>query len=197
MTTHERYIAVILLILMLAGGGFVWYKSSVERAADMAKMEATIKAEQATIDNLQKTISERDAVAKQATDALAKQQADAKTVAQQIALIESRIGLPQPVTVNIPPASQPNAPVTVSAPPADVQALTAYTTACEQCKVDNEKLKADYADLKSESLIVVKQRDAAVTAAKGGTTWHRFWKATKYIAIGGAIGAGIGYAAHR
>jgi len=189
MTTKERYVALALILAVVLGMAYILHRSDVERAQDMATMQATLKQQNEIISQLGKQMEARSAQAEADKKTLQAQADSAKTLQQQLALIASRMSLPQPINVTLPATEHPDAPSAVSVPTANVSTLLDYTTTCEQCKVDRAALSENLRDSQSQLGSMTKERDAAVSAAKGGSKWTRFKRAAKWLAIGGAIGA--------
>ncbi|MGC1418037.1 MAG: hypothetical protein WA817_22305 [Candidatus Acidiferrum sp.] len=60
---------------------------------------------------------------------------------------------------------------------------------CRACQAKLAAAQSDLTDEKTKTAALTKERDAAVTAAKGGTVLHRILRAAKWFAIGAAAGA--------
>jgi hypothetical protein len=82
---------------------------------------------------------------------------------------------------------------TAEIPAADLKPLYDYVQDCRACQTRLAAYTQDAADNQAKIAALTRERDAAITASKGGTFWRRF----RSDAIWLAIGAGLGYAAQR
>ena len=147
----------------------------------------------------------RDAAATKQLEAMATAAAKVQTPAEIAAWIPKQIpGLPQPITITVPPATRenPTPDATASIPQADLPALR---DAVEKCGESSVRLSACQADLSSRTAEMaiadkqIKALEAEVgtlqTEAKGGTFWKRAKKTLKVAACATAGGAGGSFAA--
>jgi cobalamin biosynthesis Mg chelatase CobN len=74
-------------------------------------------------------------------------------------------------------------------PAADLKPLYDFALDCKACQAKLAASQADLADEKSKTAALTKERDAALTAAKGGSTLRRIARAAKWLAVGAAAGA--------
>jgi hypothetical protein len=102
---------------------------------------------------------------------------------------------PLPKSQNSPATQAPSAPNAVI-PAADLKPLYDFALDCKACQAKLAAAQSDLADEKTKSAALAKQRDAAVTAAKGGTALHRIARAAKWFLLGAAAGAVAAKAAH-
>jgi hypothetical protein len=91
-------------------------------------------------------------------------------------------------------ASPANAPVTASQftaeiPAADLAPLYNYVQDCRACQLQLTAAKQNASDDAAKIRALTRERDAAVTAAKGGPIWLRLKRNAHWLAIGAAIGA--------
>lgn len=128
----------------------------------------------------------------------------ATTPKQQADLATGIMGLPSPIEV-LPPtptAQEPKPQTKLAVPLDDVPQAKAYFLECETCKLNLAKTQADLADVQAQRAAEVKlaqqqidslkaERNAALTAAKGGNWIHRLGRQLKVIACSGA-GAAAG-----
>ena len=84
-------------------------------------------------------------------------------------------------------ASSPNQAAAI--PTADLRPLFDKIQSCRSCETQLAVSQADLSDEKTRSAALTKERDAALTSAKGGTFWHRLKQNAKWLAIGAAVGA--------
>jgi hypothetical protein len=173
---------------------------------DAIKMKATIDAQSQVIGSAQtqsKSIQDAEAERDKATAAnvaaLTAAAAKQVTPAEIADWLPKQVQTPQPITITVPaPTPQnPTPNATASIPESDLPALRDQVTQCQVCA---QKLTAAQADeaakdsqlkLAGEDLsAMTKERDAAVTASKGGSFWARLKSKAKWFAIGGAVAAG-------
>jgi hypothetical protein len=90
------------------------------------------------------------------------------------------------------------APIVANIPQADLKPLYDYLENCEATTLDDATARKDLTDEQTQVTALTKERDAAVSSAKGGGFWTRFRRGAKWCAIGAATGAIAGaVAAHR
>jgi hypothetical protein len=91
------------------------------------------------------------------------------------------------------------APIVANIPQADLKPLYDYLENCQATTLDDSTARKDLADEQTQITALTKERDAAVSSAKGGGFWTRFRRGAKWFAIGaaaGAIAGGAVVAAH-
>jgi hypothetical protein len=189
---------VILGVVIIALAFYSWLGDHDARI----QLKATVDAQSQVIAKLNDSIKERDAQAVQDKAELDKKLTAAKTPDQQAALLSVLAGLKQPLTINVPPTPVPGSKEPPQAPSATLSApqiadLNQFAVSCKKCEVDRDALTGDVKDLKEKIKATEVERDAAVTAVKGGTKWQRFRRSAKTLGIGLAFGAALGFAAHR
>ena len=74
-------------------------------------------------------------------------------------------------------------------PAADLKALYDFALDCKACQAKLATSQSDLTDEKTKTAAITKERDAAIKAAKGGSTLRRIARATKWFALGAAAGA--------
>lgn len=203
-TTREKGIAIAVLVflVLLAFAAHFWMQEHDARIT----AEATVKASQKVADDAASRMKELAAQdAQRATQTAAQLEAMQKMVAQvktpqQIAQwLPQQAQVPQPITVNIPPATpaDPTPPATFSVPQADLPSLRDAVEKCQECGVKLTSALSDVASrdqqLKQagERLSATeKERDAYKVAAKG-TFWKRASTAGKYISLGVGIAVAV------
>ena len=102
--------------------------------------------------------------------------------------------LPLPVSLRLPdltaaPTSSEPAPASVSVPQADLKPLYDALADCRACGLERDALKKDLADEQAKTTLLLRERDAAIAAARGGAFWSRLKRSAKWFAIGVALGA--------
>jgi hypothetical protein len=96
-----------------------------------------------------------------------------------------------------PPASNstsanaaPAAPQsTAEIPAADLAPLYNYVQDCRACQLQLTAAKQNATDDAVKIRALTRERDAAITAAKGGPVWLRLKRNAHWLAIGAALGA--------
>jgi hypothetical protein len=89
------------------------------------------------------------------------------------------------------PANQQELPDAPSAqiPAVDLKPLFDYVQDCRSCQAQLSAAKQDSADNATKLAAVTRERDAALTAAKGGTFWQRLHRNALWFVIGAGAGA--------
>ena len=102
---------------------------------------------------------------------------------------ESVPGLDSP-TLAAPTNQQalPDAP-SAQIPGGDLKPLFDYVQDCRSCQVQLAAAKQNAADDAAKLTAVARERDAAVTVAKGGTFWQRLRRNALWFAVGAGAGA--------
>jgi hypothetical protein len=89
--------------------------------------------------------------------------------------------------------SPPDAPA-AQIPAADLKPLYDFVQDCRACQAQLAAAKQNSSDDAAKIAALTRERDAAITASKGGT----FWRQLRRNALWFAVGAGVGFAsAHR
>jgi|SRR5579862_5117741 len=113
----------------------------------------------------------------------------------------------QPDTSPLPTAPQPSVPCnptnavgncSVQMPAADLKPLYDFAQTCRECQLRLTAAQQDHADDLTKLNALTRQRDAALTAAKGGTFWRRLRRNALWFVVGAGIGAAAAHvASHR
>jgi type II secretory pathway pseudopilin PulG len=113
---------------------------------------------------------------------------------------------PPPDTNSLPTAPQPTVPCdpanatsncVVQMPSADLKPLYDFTQNCRECQLRLAAAQQDHSDDLTKLDSLTRERDAAITAAKGGTFWRRLRRNALWFVIGAAAGAASAHiAAH-
>lgn len=107
-------------------------------------------------------------------------------------------------SVPAPTAADPHPAAAVTIPEASLPGLRDTIEKCRECSLkldtaqkdlDSRAAQMKLADTQIQALKT--ERDAAVTAAKGGSFWQRFKRSAKWLAIGAAAGAVAAKTVHR
>lgn len=135
----------------------------------------------------------------------------APAAGQGTALSENSLAPPSsPVSPPSPPAAQPSASdastanardlpaaPTAQIPAADLKPLYDFVQDCRACQAQLAVARQNAADDATKIAALTRQRDAALTAAKGGSFWRRLRRNALWFAVGASAGAAAGYAATR
>jgi hypothetical protein len=78
---------------------------------------------------------------------------------------------------------------TAEIPAADLAPLYSHVQDCRACQLQLTAAKQNATDDAAKILALTHERDAAVTAAKGGPVWLRLKRNAHWLAIGAAVGA--------
>ena len=83
-------------------------------------------------------------------------------------------------------------------PTVDLKPLYDFTQNCRECQLRLTAAQQDHADDIAKLAAVTRERDAAITAAKGGTFWRRLRRDSLWFVVGVGVGAAAAHiAAHR
>lgn len=102
---------------------------------------------------------------------------------------------PPPDTKSLPTAPQPIVPCATSGncvaqiPAPDLKALYDFTQDCRECQLRLAAAQQDHADDLTKLDALTHERDAALTAAKGGTFWRRLRRNALWFVVGAGVGA--------
>lgn len=182
------------IALSLALGVFVLY-SFLEAHGDRIKMQATIEAQQQLNQQLQRQMQDlkasedkRDAETHATIVAMQQVVSKVRTPQQIARWLPSQLQFPQPIKVEVPPpaAQNPTPAAVATIPQEDLPFLRDAVERCKECNVKLTTAQADLASrdarlrLGAQQLSGMQaQRDAALTALKGGAFWTRLKRNTK------------------
>ena len=93
------------------------------------------------------------------------------------------------------PACNAAAGCAAELPPADLKPLYDYVQDCRACQAELAVAKQNAADDAAKIAALTAERDAAITASKGGTFWRRLRRNAMWFAIGAAAGSVAGHSA--
>jgi phage tail protein X len=192
----------------------VFAASAALIAAGLAA-DSWIAARRASL-QLAAALASQNALLAQASDREHQRDAQLASALSQIAAEKRRIQTPQqaaealasvlpplplPISVRLPdltaaPAPSEPAPASVSIPQADLRPLFDAFADCRACALERESLKMDLADEQAKTTALIRERDAAIAAARGGGFWSRLRRGAKWFAIGVALGAAAASASH-
>jgi hypothetical protein len=199
-------VEVGLGILFLACTAFGFSQWLAEHD-DKIQAQATVAAQKEVFDKAAeqiKSIQQADAERDKQTAATIAQlsaAASAQKTPQQIAswIPQQVPGLPQPITINVPPSTpaNPTPNAVASIPQVDLPKLRDTIENCQanyvlltSCRSDVASRDSQIKILKEQTIpSIEKERDGYKDALKGGTFFTRVKRAGKWLAIGGLAGA--------
>jgi type II secretory pathway pseudopilin PulG len=79
-------------------------------------------------------------------------------------------------------------------PSTDLKPLYDFAQNCRECQLRLTATQQDHADDLTKLAALARERDAAVTAAKGGNFWRRLRRNTVWFIVGAAVGAAAAHA---
>jgi hypothetical protein len=90
------------------------------------------------------------------------------------------------------PSQLPSAPA-AQIPSVDLKPLYDYVQDCRACQAQLAAAKQNASDDATKISALTRERDAAVTASKGGAFWRRLRRNAIWFGVGAALGAAAGY----
>lgn len=169
---------------------------------DRAQLASQLAVAQQTMAQATASQHDRDTLLNQTLSQLAAQKQTAVTPAQIIKGLPSAISLPAPITFQSSAAApssatnrqdhtgpEPSQASDAVLPAADLRPLYDFALDCKACQAKLAASQGDLTDEKTKTAALTKERDAAVTAAKGGSALRRIARAAKWFALGAAAGA--------
>jgi hypothetical protein len=170
---------------------------------DSQQLVATLATQNATIQQATDREKQRDSQLAVVLAAIAAQKRSIHTPEQAAKhLSEVLPPLPLPVTIQtrdlVPPpasATEESPTTSLSIPQPDLVPLYDDLQDCRASTAQNEALQQDLADEKSRSSALIRERNSAVAASRGGSFLVRVKRAAKWFAIGAISGAVLAAAA--
>jgi len=182
---------VVLVIVAIVGGSWLGARE------EGIRLKATLEAQNSVIVDAVKRETVREETLKASLAQLEDLKKSVQSPTQVVQRLPQLIPLPQPITLNLPAAlAQGDAKLagvqpgqTATIPAADLKPLYDFAITCKECQAKVLALQQDKVDDGVKIGALVKERDEAVTAAKGGSKWTRIKSAVKWLVIGAAAGA--------
>jgi hypothetical protein len=185
--------AAVLGLAAVAIAGGSWLGAREEGI----RLQATLDAQNSVIADAGKREAAREAALKDSLSQLEDAKKRTQTPVQVVQALPQVLPLPQPITLNLPAALAQGEPKlggtqpgqTAEIPAADLKPLYDFAITCKECQARVISLQQDKADDGVKIGALVKERDAAVNASKGGGKWQRVKRAAKWFVVGAAAGA--------
>jgi hypothetical protein len=191
MKTTLHIVILVGALIAVALLAFAW--RSARR--DTAQLNSTLASQNTVIQQAQAREQQRDAQLITALAAIAAQERAIQTPLQAAQAIPSLLSqLPLPISVQLPnlSAAKPGdtpPPATITLPQADLKPLYDDLQNCRASADQLDTAKKDLTDEQARTAALTRERDAAVTAAHGGTFWVRLRRGAKWFVIGATAGA--------
>ena len=195
-----------LAALGVAGAGIALHSWRGAHDA-LLQAESTVRQQQGALNRDAKASrqivfqeKQRDAQTARQVAALRARAARQKTPPEIAAWLPKQVPVPQPIEIQIPRPTRKNpAPAALATiPEPDLGSLRDFVSSCQACSLRLHAAQQDLAakdaqiKLAGEQLAAaLKQRDAALRAAKGGGFWRRLGMSIKWFAIGSGTGAAL------
>jgi hypothetical protein len=200
-TTMHRILFGVALVALIASA----LLSDAWRAArhDSAQLGATLASQKVAIEQAATREKQRDTQLAAALAAITSQKRSVQTPRQLATAIPAILPpLPLPVSIQIPnlsasPNPDENLPASMSIPLPDLKPLYDSLQDCRASSLESAAAQNDLADENLRAAALIRERDAAIAAAHGGTFWQRVKREAKWFAIGIAAGAAATAAARR
>lgn len=180
---------------------------------DQIRLAATLSAQKQLLDAADARERDRAATLKDTLAQIDALKRAAQTPAQILENLSKYLPLPEPITLapssavpgqgtaplgNSPPPAPPSAGLPAAPvaqiPAADLKPLYDFVQDCRACQARLAVAQQNAADDAAKISALTRERDAAVSAAKGGGFWLRLKRNAKWFALGAGVGA-AGYAA--
>lgn len=184
-------IALVLIALLVS--------SAREARKDAAALKATLASETKVVTAATKDEEVRDKTAEKTVAALENTKKRTQTPSEALKELPTVIPLPLPLIAQpVQQESQgsaraalPESPGAV-VPAKDLKSLYDFGIACQECQAKLDAATKDRADDAVKLAAVTKERDAAITASKGGKLWTRVKRNAKWLLVGLGAGAAAG-----
>ncbi len=222
MTRRTLEIAAFCAALLIAALAIhAWLSSRDEQQ----RLQSTLAAQKQVLDAADAKEQSRQATLNDALAKIEKLKHAAQTPQQILSDLPPYLPLPQAITLAPPAAdahpqqgtalpaksqttplpspTQPAIPCnpggicTLELPSADLKPLYDFTQNCRECQLRLTAAQQDHADDLAKLNALTRERDAALTAAKGGTLWRRLRRNALWFVVGAGVGAAAHIAARR
>jgi hypothetical protein len=197
----KHYTYLILIGLLLFSGALVTDAWLGARGA-AATLAVTLATQKNIIE--QADIRERDR-SEQLASALAKIAAQKRRVQTPVQIATALPALlprlPVPISLQLPPLvldpSHETARPPIAIPVEDLKPLYDGIQDCRACALERDAYKDQLTSERARATALTRERDAAVTAARGGNWWARMKHGAKWFAIGVVVATSAAAASRR
>jgi hypothetical protein len=188
-------LAELATVLVLALSAILAWRADRRDRSQLESELATTKQLLTAADARQ---HDRDVQLAQSLAALAAEKRTIVTPSQIIHDLPSQIPLPSPIVLQSTPASSNSTSPQSDAviPTEDLKPLYDFSLDCKACQAKLTATQGDLTDERKKSAALTQERNDALRIARGGSTWRRIGRATKWILIGAAAGAIAAKTAH-
>jgi hypothetical protein len=196
----------IALAVLVCACFAVVFSAWLQSRDDRIRMQVTIAAQKTAIEGFRDQMqsirdgqAKRDAATASAISAMQQAVAKIRTPQQIAGWLPKQVKLPAPVTLAIPPSTAQNLrpDATAIIPQQDLVPIKVAVEGCKECALRLSTAQKDLlgsnqqVKIASEELSAMqRERDAALTASRGGSFWTRVRRSAKWFAIGSAVAAG-------
>lgn len=167
---------------------------------EQAELQEKLKSAQQQLEEANARETAREAELTKQLEEIQKKKEEVQTPEQVVATLPEVLPLPKPLLMEAGTQSGAGAAVAdkgkpespspqVQMPVEDLKPLYDSALECQACQAQLKAAQGDLADEKVKSQALSKERDDALTAAKGGSVLRRVVRAAKWFAIGAAAGA--------
>lgn len=206
-----KHRAVALAIAGTTVAGVLGFRSWLEARDDRMRLAATLASQSSIIAAAEKREQDRATELAATLKQIEELKRSVQTPQQVVRAIPQYLPpLPEPLET-LPPtngsAPAPNVPSgkafglpdtparpgevlspDLRVPAADLKPLFDFVQDCRACQAKLTAALQDAQDERTKSAALARERDAAVKAAKGGSTWTRAMRAAKWLAVGFGVG---------
>jgi len=213
-------VAAALIVVIALVAIYVSWRAEIRSRAELAAELAAAKQALTAVEERQQA---RDAKLADTLATIAVERRAVRSPAQIVRDLPNQIPLPVPIVIqNIPspigtdtvaqrtgadqatglapdkagPLSSDASKVQGVIAGPDLKPLYDFALDCKTCQAKLTTAQSDLADEKGKTTILIRERDNALRAARGGSIWQRIGRASKWILIGAAAGAVAARAAH-
>ncbi len=187
-------LAVLVGALLLGRTWLADHDARLQAESQSKVLSQTQQQNQQQIQALSDLVRQVQSDNQKQVNALADAVKNLKTPNDQLAWVIAQLKTQQPLSIQVP--KDTTQPAIVNIPQVDLPGIVAQVQECKTCQLNLSaatqqlSLKDQQIQKGNADLTLEKQNSHNwQVAAKGGTTWQRFTKAAKWLAIGVGVGA--------
>jgi len=201
--------ALAIALIIAAAATHAWFTSRDEQQ----RLATTLAQQKQIIEAADTRERDRQATLARVLAQIENLKRTTQTPRQIVTALPKYLSLPQPIalapegslpistgkgtddsaTGTLPLPSGPMAQI----PSADLKPLYDYVQDCRACEIELAAAKQNESDDNAKISALTAQRDAAISAAKGGTFWRRLRRDLTWLGVGAALGTAAYHASHR